>query len=339
MIDYSYYLRLTTPAAEKVKGLTFRKEVIYVGTFFAPQSDGTRQKFNVELADLNRWKQSVDLQLERGVLIDVPKGHTTDPDASKGKVVGAIVEKNSRGEHALFLDIQFADAESAKLAKTTQVSIFSPPEWQDGLGNTYSRPIRHVALTQQPVIPKLDAFTLIASLDEGSDQMNLLQQICDEIGIPYEPDADDQTLADAIIAAFNEGADPEGDEELLEDDMPADEELSEDDLIVEDEEEEEDTVLSLSLPVRRQVAAGRTARVDLLLSQNKITPAQGKQLKSKFCGNTLSLSDSFDSTMEVLALSESRKTGSRTSAQLQNGSSLTTNPLLKDADRRASAKG
>lgn len=338
MIDYSYYLRLTTPAAKQVKGLTFRKEVIYVGTFFAPQPDGTRQKFSVELADLKRWKQSVDLQLERGVLIDVPKGHTTDPEASKGKVVGATVDKNSRGEDALFLDIQFADAESAKLAKTTQVSIFSPPEWQDGLGNTYSRPIRHVALTQQPVIPKLDAFTLIASLDEGSDQMNLLQQICDQIGIPYEPDADDQTLADLIVAAFNEGAEPEGDEELPEDDMPADEELSDDEPVLEDEEEE-DTALSLSLPVRRQIIAGRTARVDLLLSQQKITPAQGKQLKAKFCGNSLSLSDSFDSTMDVLALSEPRKTGSRTGAQLHQGSSLTTNPLLKDAERRNPGKG
>lgn len=344
MIDYSYYLKLTTPQATKVKGLTFRKEVIYVGTFFAPQADGSRQKFNVELADLQRWKQSVDLQLERGVLIDVPKGHTTDPEASRGKVVGAVVGKNSRGEPALFLDIEFADAQSASLAKTTQVSIFSPPSWQDGLGNTYSRPIRHVALTQQPVIPKLDAFTLIASLDEGSNPaMNPLQQICDEIGIPYEPDADDATLVEAIIGAFNEGAEPEGDEgdpedmpaddELPADDMPADEELSEDDPMLEDDDEEE-VALSLSLSARRAIVSGRNAQVDLLLSQCKITPAQSKHLKTKFCGKELKLSDNFEDTISTLALSEPRRTGSRTGAQLSKDVSLSSNPLVADANRR-----
>jgi hypothetical protein len=343
MIDYSYYLKLTTPHATKVSGLTFRKEVIYVGTFFAPQPDGTRQKFSVELSDLNRWKQSVELQLERGVLIDVPKGHTTDPDASKGAVVGAVVEKNSRGEPALFLDIKFADAEAAKLAKTTQVSIFSPPSWQDGLGNMYSRPIRHVALTQQPVIPKLDAFTLIASLDERSDNMELLQQICDQIGISYSPEDDEQALSDLIIGAFNEGAEPDDDEMPADDeepmDEPMDEELSEDDIVEEDDEEEamlsHRRSLSLSLPARRAIKAGREARVSLLLSERKITPAQAKHLKTKHCGSAFSLSDNFDDTVETLALSEPRHTGSRTGAQLRKESGLESNPLVADAARRA----
>lgn len=333
MIDYSLLLKLTTPQATKVKGLTFRKEVIYVGTFSAPQPDGSRQTFSVDKADLEHWRKSVELQLENGILVDVPIGHTTNPEASRGKVVGAEVDKNSRGEDALFLHIEFADAQAAKLAKTTQVSIFSPPSWTDGTGKTYTRPLRHVALTQQPVIPKLDAFTLIASLEGDFNTMDALKAICDAVGIEYSDTDDEATLQQLIIDAFNEGADEDPTEG---EDPELDQELGDEDPLLEDEEdEEEETALSLSLGVRKQLIEGRKARIGLLLSERRITPAQHKHLTGKYCGTTLKLSDDFDSVVKTLSLGDQRHTGSRTGAQLpKNGD----NPLRADAERRAKSQ-
>jgi hypothetical protein len=310
---------LNTPAA-KGSGLKYRKEVIYVGTFFAPTPDGDRRKFDVTPSDLEHWKKSVELQLERGILVDVPIGHTTDPEKSRGKVIGAVVEKNSRDLPALFFDIEFADEEAAKLATRTQVSIYSPPSWTDGLGNTYSRPIRHVALTQQPVIPGLDAFTLVASLDEGTNSMEFLTQIAEALGLEVDPEMDEAALTQAILDAITSEDDPDMEEDpLVEDenqDLPPD----------------EDTGLSLSM--RREVAGGRKARVALLLAQKRITPAQAKQLELKYCAPSatmLSLSDDFDSSLELLALSEPRHTGSRTGAQINQGS---VSPLVADAEKR-----
>ena len=313
MLDYNLIIQCTTEEA-KGDGLKFRKEAIYVGTFYAPTPEGGRQKFDVTEKDLKDWKASIDLQLSRGILVDVPIGHTTSPEASRGKVVGAEVAVNSRNEPALFLDIEFADEKAAQLAKTTQVSIFSPPSWTDGLGNTYSRPVRHVALTQQPVIPNLDAFTLIASLDEGTNSMEFLTQIAEAIGLEVDPDADEATLTQSILDAITSEEEP-ADEEPPMDEMPPEEEM-------------------MSLSFRTEVSKGRKARVGLLLSQRRITPAQAKALESKYCAPTkgaLSLSHDFDSTLDMLALSEPRQSGSRTAAQLTPG----TNALLADAEARA----
>lgn len=315
MLDYNLIIQCTTEEA-KGEGLKFRKEAIYVGTFYAPTPEGGRQKFDVTEKDLKQWKDSIELQLSRGILVDVPIGHTTSPEASRGKVVGAEVALNSRKESALFLDIEFADEKAAQLAKTTQVSIFSPPSWTDGLGNTYSRPVRHVALTQQPVIPNLDAFTLIASLDEGTNSMEFLTQIAEAIGLEVDPDADEATLTQSILDAITSEEEPT-DEEL----PPEDEALP-----------PEDEMMSLSFAT--EVSKGRKARVGLLLSQRRITPAQAKALETKYCAPTkgaLSLSHDFDSTLDMLALSEPRQSGSRTAAQLTPG----TNALLADAESRA----
>lgn len=338
MLDPNLIISLKTDPA-KGKGLRFKKEAIYVGEFFAPQPDGGKQKFSVTKADLDHWKRSIDLQIERGIRVDVPSGHVTDPEASRGEVVAAEVGKDSQGRDALFVDIEFADDEAARMAKTAEVSIFSPPSWEDGLGNTYSRPIRHVALTQQPVIPSLDAFTLVASLDEKVSPMEFLAQIAEALGLPAEAE-DEATLTQQILDAIGSGDDEVDDDAELADDEDFDED-EDMDFEFEDEEEDDEEELSFSMSptVKKQIAEGRKAQIALLLSKGQITPAQAKALAKKHCaldGLALS-SDAFDEAVELLALSAPRQSGSRTGAQLhkQSGSM---SPLEADADRRAKAK-
>jgi hypothetical protein len=341
-IDYNLIISLKTDEATG-RGLRFRKEAIYVGEFFAPQPDGGKQQFTVTKADLEHWRDSINLQLDRGIRVDVPSGHTTESEASRGQVVAADVGKDSQGRDALFVDIEFADKEAARMAKTAEVSIFSPPSWEDGLGNTYSRPIRHVALTQQPVIPNLDAFTLVASLDEKVSSMEFLTQIAQALGL--EVDAEDEaTLTQQILEAISpEEDDMEDDETELEDMVEEDEDDDELEFEFEedsDEDENEDE-LSFSLPAsaKAEIVAGRKARIDLLLSKGQITPAQAKALAKKHCVTTglVLSSDAFDEAIELLSLSSPRKTGSRTGAQISRGSQRLS-PLEADAERRAKSQ-
>lgn len=331
MIDKNYIFRLAKTDEKPIKGLTWEKEVIYVGSFVAPQPDGSSQKFSVSEDDLKHWKQSIELQLSRGIRIDLPLGHTTNPEASRGKIVGADVRENSRGLPSLWVTVEFADEKAAELAKTAEVSLYSPPSWQDGFGNTYSRPIRHVALTQQPVISNLDAFTLIASLDEGSQSMDYLMQIADAIGLEAVDGEDEAALTQRILDAITAEEDPE--------DTGEDDPMLDGEDLGEDLGEGGDPTMDMSFS-HREVLEGRKARVALLLSQGKITPAQQKKLESTYCAKgSLALSNEFDSAIQVLSLSESRKPGSRTGAQLSKTDGPTLSPLVADAERRAKAGG
>jgi hypothetical protein len=66
---------------------------------------------------------------------------------------------------------KFADAESAKLAKRSNVSLFSPAERAIG-GKVYQRPITHVSFTNYPVVRGLEGFTeLKLSYDASSDMV------------------------------------------------------------------------------------------------------------------------------------------------------------------------
>lgn len=333
MIDKPLYISLkSNESGAEGSGLTWSKEVIYTGTFYAPQADGSSVKFSVALEDLQKWKESIDLQLERGVRVDVPVSHTTNPEASRGKVISAEVRKDSKDRDSLWVTIEFADEQGAKLAKTTDVSLYSPPSWKDGLGNVYSRPIRHVALTQQPVIADLDAFTLVASLDEGSTSMDFLMQIAQAIGLEPVDGEDEAALTDRILSAITS---EETDEDMGDgmDDMDDMEDMGEDPgLDVEGGGGMDDAAMSLSF--QREVIEGRKSRLELLLSQGRINPAQKARVEAKYCvRGGLKLSNEFDSTIATLSLSEPRRTGSRTGAQLPHGTQL--DPLGADVARRS----
>ena len=318
MIDRNLYISLkSTDSDTEGAGLKWSKEVIYTGTFFAPQADGTSIKFSVTREDLDKWKQSIDLQLERGVRVDVPISHTTNPEASRGRVISAEVKPDSKDRESLWVTIEFADEKAAQLAKTTDVSLYSPPSWKDGLGNTYSRPIRHVALTQQPVIADLDAFTLVASLDEGSQPMDYLMQIADAIGLEAVDGEDEAALTARILEAIQSEETEEPEMEDMPEDMPEE---------------------GMSLSFKQELLAGRRSRIALLLSEGRINHAQRRLLEDEFCAKrSIKRSREFDHAITALSLSEPRRTGSRTGAQLPRETAL--DPLSADADRRAKNGG
>jgi len=188
-------LKLATSKASKTPDGLYRKELIYPGTF-----DHKGQfKFTVDDKLMRHWVATHELMASNGVRVPVPIDHSMSPEAKRGSLKKLAIEKNSRGIDALFGYIKFDKPEYETLAASADVSIYVPPEARDGLGNQYYRPIRHVGLTDYPVIPGLDGFEQIAASFNTGDLMNL-KELAAKIGVTAE--GTDEQICDAIAAAW-----------------------------------------------------------------------------------------------------------------------------------------
>lgn len=170
--------------------LVFRKELIYEGSF----SKGD-QHFTVSKDLINHWVDTFGAFAFEGIDVPVPLGHTSDPTKTQAIMLGMETALNSKGRHALYGLMRFKDADAAKLAKTSQVSIYSPPKFKSSSGVEYPWPIRHVAITNYPVINGLEKFQALAlSFDEAhevelEDVFDGLELSDDSllIGLDYDP--------------------------------------------------------------------------------------------------------------------------------------------------------
>lgn len=179
------YLRVPSTAPGLVldsdkKGLTFRKELIYAnepGEQFVKKTEDKEQTFVVDEDRLRHWEQTGNEMIRNGLMVPTPLKHTDEPEKNRGRIKRFEIDTNEQGRTALFGVVEFRDEEAAKLAASTDVSIFVPDKpVYDGFGREYKQPIRHVCFTDYPVIPGLSGFEAIAaSLECGyiSDQVKL----------------------------------------------------------------------------------------------------------------------------------------------------------------------
>lgn len=179
-------------SADAASPLRFRKELIYAGRHVKkrPGQKDPEYVLDVDRALIDHWVETHKAMLDEGVEVPAPLKHTTDPQANRGKWVGLEAGKNKDGKDALYGVIEFADAEAAKLAKTANVSIYVVNEYTSGKGTTYKAPIRHIALTDYPIVPGLSKFEALAADDEGMtnddktpDINALLGEVFTELGI------------------------------------------------------------------------------------------------------------------------------------------------------------
>ena len=148
-------------------GLTFRKELIYADDFHKRNAT-SNQKFTIDEMKLAHWEHVGNQMIADGVKVPTPLKHTDSPEANRGQIIRYERDTNSKGVPALYGVVKFRDAEAAKLANSTDISIFVPETpFYNGKGKKYEYGIRHVALTDYPVIPGLEGFVPIAaSFDE-----------------------------------------------------------------------------------------------------------------------------------------------------------------------------
>lgn len=157
---------------EDATGLTFRKELIYEnvpGENFIKKTPKGEQEFTVDTEKLEHWANSGNEMIASGIRVPLPIKHTDNPEAGRGEVLEYELGVNDEGRNALYGILKFRDAEAAKLAKSTDVSIFVPNDTvYDCFGKPYEHVIRHVCLTDYPVIKKLGRFEAIAASFELS---------------------------------------------------------------------------------------------------------------------------------------------------------------------------
>lgn len=326
-------LTLSTDEGDK-DGLTFWKELIYVGDF-----EKGKQEIPVDEALLHHWNQTSARMLSNGVEIPVPAEHSTDPEKRRGSVVAMKVASNKRSIPALFGKIKFKDAKAAELAKTANVSIFADTETKDGLGNVYYHPITHVALTDYPVIPGLGKFEPIAaSFIEGKKQMAIdPRKLAEKLGVAA--DVADSELETAIDSAISEllkkvegAGKPSGEGDNKPDNKPAP---------------------AVAASFGKLLAKTRLGELDALVLSHRLTPAACKALQGQYCKPeqlALSLSqegaandDGFDGVVKALSLQEPYlPTKGQSGPQILELSNVDAgdaqkNPLLKNAAQRAAA--
>lgn len=293
MLDQDLHFQLELSAATAVtdgdrvndgnRGRVFRKESLKAGTFYK-----NGQEFTISREDLIHFGKSVDVQLEKGIRIDLPSEHTGDPDKSRGKVIGQEVVDDS-----LFLFVEFANDEYAKLADTAEVSVFVPPSYEVGTtGEVLHRPLRHLALTQDPVVNDLQPFEMVLS---RKPQMKM-SELAKSVGVSVEDGADDTVIGKAIAAAFKakKAVKPEV-----------------------KKKPEEETKLSHDPVTAQLLKENRQGKIQALVASRKITPAIQKQLEDAWTTDeqiTLSLSnpatmEAFNSVIQSLDANQPIATG------------------------------
>ena len=317
----------------------YQKELIYTGRF---RHGKTGPEFEVDELLLQHWVETFNRMRENGIGVPLPLKHTDDPEANRGEVVAMFVSTNNEGIPALFGQVLFRDDEAAKLAKTANVSIYSPPDFVDGKGNRYVRPVRHVALTDYPVIPKLQGFEAIAASFYNPEETEVTMPLLDltkKLSIDCE--AEDKAEA-AIVAAFEE----RGTAIAKHDEIVA----AKDEEIAGLKKRIPSDPIKVVASHRSMLKDNRTMKLDKLVGE-KISPAVKDALLEIFCSDdqlNLVLSqenadDSFDKIVDALGKNEIVQLGTELSGQQGGGGTtlpkgkVAENPLLADVKKRQEA--
>ena len=137
----------------------YRKNILKVGKFAKMTEDGKKEmEFELTQDNLTSIAAESTQMLADGHRIPVPLGHTQEEDKNQGYVDKFGVE----GDY-LFMEAEAVGKEAIENFEQSDCSCYIPPKYKDSEGREYTRPIRHVALTQYPVIVGLGKFEAIAA--------------------------------------------------------------------------------------------------------------------------------------------------------------------------------
>lgn len=140
----------------------FRKRLIGIGHFVKPADN---IEFDVTRRTLEHFAEQFRRMKANGVQVPVPDGHKNagSADHNRGYVEDMFIEGDS-----LVGVLRMIGPDAIAAAQRCDVSIFAPPVLIDGRGNRYERPIEHVALCTDPVVPGLGEFIPLAASKGGS---------------------------------------------------------------------------------------------------------------------------------------------------------------------------
>jgi len=319
----------------------YRKELIRSGQYVKATDDVA---FEVTDATLDHWVGTFAQWTRAGNKVPVPLTHRdpSNPDQNRGWLVDLY-----RDEHSLIGILDLVGEDAAQLALTSDVSIFVPPETTDGKGNVYVRPITHVALCTDPVIPGLAGFeSIAASLQQtGNTEEKTMKEIAVALGLDEAATVEDILAA---IAKLKKGG---------EESAKKAEEVEASLTAKVDELTKTKDALELSLKPRtpdpllvKLASENRGMKLDALVAAARITPAVKAKLAERYVkAEALSLSlakgdDGFDELIAILAENDPVKLKEQTGPQVLSlgggpGGKDTPNAIQQDVARRRQAAG
>jgi hypothetical protein len=325
----------------------FTKELIHVGRFRSPQ---TGEPFDVTDDMLADWAKTFKAMRANGIKVPIPQTHDTSGNTDNNR--GWVEDMVHEGDKLLgVLELHADDPE--QLAKVSDVSIYSPPEFVDGEGRTYKRPILHVALCTDPLIPGLGGFqpvtvplaasgkTEIVNVSIFAEQEEVkkmdLKALQEALGLADELTEENavETITKLVAALKARVAELEA-------------------ATKEKPKEEPATTASRTPPepdpeIVRLAAENRTMKLEGLVAAGRITPAVRDKLKGIFLGPenaalkaSLGKGDgaAFDGFVEALKENDPVKLGEQTRGQtltLQNphNAAPKIDPELEERKKRA----
>jgi hypothetical protein len=148
---------LADETVDGVEHIRVKKELIKIGDYYKA-SDGIRFKVTPEA--LQHWESTHKTFKSNGNKVELP---TTHANAGNPKENNGWLDSVTQDGKSLWGIIDLYGPDAKRLAKVSDVSIYSPPEHTDGKGVKYHWPITHVALCTDPVIGGLQGFETIAA--------------------------------------------------------------------------------------------------------------------------------------------------------------------------------
>ncbi len=200
-------------AGVRIPTRRYKKDVIKTGDYYKASEN---LEFTVEIGTLANWVLQFKKMRVNGVEVPVTDGHENAGSTKNkmGEVDDLWVEDN-----ALWMSCTLVGQESLRAAVQADVSLFSPSGFIDGKRNLYVRPIRHVAMCTDSVVPGLGAFIPLAAshslgLQGVPRMLEWLQKLAAALGLDPGTLVDDATAMQAIeaqVAALMEELGAKGD--------------------------------------------------------------------------------------------------------------------------------
>lgn len=343
-IDVVLCMERQEPMQATSDPLEFWKEIAHEGKFVR-DTGRSRAEINITRALMDHWKSTFDDMSGESMTVPVPIEHTRDPEKRRATVMEMARKPNKRGQSALYARVRFRDEEAAKLAKTSNASIFVPKKITSGTTHRdFLNPIEHVAITDYPVIHDLEPFEAISlSLTEEMEMDMTLRELATQAGV--DPSITDEqqilmALSQVIMRAKGPPQAPPG----APPGPPAPPRPMAPPRFAASKAE------PLTGTLLKIVRDGRKMKLDALSGGDrpKITPAARKKLEEKYLtdeaiqfSHVPEADDGFDALIETLELNEpimvkSGRSGVQAAIALSKGDdSNTDNALTRDMDRRA----
>jgi len=294
-----------------VKG-RFKKELIGVGHYVKDESSSSAIEFSITPDVLTHWMMTFRAMQANGVKVPVPSSHKAAGQSKEnfGFVSSMFIEGGS-----LFATLDLVGEDALLAASRNDVSIYSPPRFTDGKGNAYIRPILHVCMTPDPLIPGLGPFEQIAASLVLKESTMDWKRIAEAVGLDPGTLTDESAEA-AILAALDGILHPIVPE--LQSLPPAPSPPAPSAVEVAASSRTDPLLINL-------VAERRAEKLDALVAAERITPARRDSLVAIYCDATklpLALSgggDGFETLVEIIAGFSPMSLGERTGAQMVDG--------------------